>query len=447
MYNSFGIDSRVHPTAILNHPNLIDIANHVSIDIGVYCSTRLKVGNFVHIAPYVCIIGGKTAYLEMQDFSGIAAGCKIICASDDFKNSLLNPQVPIKYRTIKNNPVIFERYSCAGTNSVVMQGVTLKEGSVLGANSLLLKDTEEWGIYAGNPAVKIGMRNKENVMKSVGYIETIDEYKTSRIIHGRFGKDEIPEKANLLCVSIGSVGNLAFVMNQLYLCGKNCKEIYIDFTKKELMSWENQNPYDTIMDQKTNEEYQTISCWGNELFDYDAIVLADIREKIQPYFKFNEDLMTNVNRFAEKYNIGKRTLGVHIRMSDMNSWHGDQFGYVYYKDYIKEIDKLKETGRIDNIFVASDNHETLRKLINRYGDFMIHNPNVRRTDNEQEKGTQDELRVKGHKRMEGYDNFSTPFLDMLLLTKCGHFIGRKYSNFSGAAIFLGNMKFKNIINL
>lgn len=46
-----------------------------------------------------------------------------------------------------------------GANSVVLfkhdSLVTLKEGTVLGANSTLLRSTDPWCIYAGNPARKI----------------------------------------------------------------------------------------------------------------------------------------------------------------------------------------------------------------------------------------------------------------------------------------------------
>ena len=161
-----GIDCRIHNTAILNNPDLIVLGDHVSIDIGVYCSTSLDVGDYVHIAPYVCIIGGKDSSLKMGKFSGIAAGSKIICASDDFTKKLLNPQVPRKYKNIINKPIIIEDFACVGVNSVVMPGVTMKKGSVLGANSLLMEDTEEWGIYVGNPARKIGERDKESIIKN-----------------------------------------------------------------------------------------------------------------------------------------------------------------------------------------------------------------------------------------------------------------------------------------
>ena len=263
---------------------------------------------------------------------------------------------------------------------------------------------------------------------------------------GRFGKDILPEKANIKCVSLGSVGNIAQIINSLYFMGDNCKEIYVDFIKKELMEWVGQYPYDNVLDQESTEDYIDVSCWGNMLFDWDEEVLFDIRNKIQPYFKFKDDLLEIVNTFAQDNNINENTLGVHIRMSDMNAWHGSQFGYVYIEDYIREIDALLDRGTIHNIFVASDNKETLYKLKKHYKD-IIYYPDVARTNNEHEEGDEPSLRVKGYERMTGMCNFYTPFIDMLLLTKCGYFIGRKYSNFSIAAIMLGDMKYNNIINL
>lgn len=168
-----GTDCRIHNTAILNHPELIEAGDYTSIDIGVYCSTQLCIEEYVHIAPYVCIIGGKYSILTMGKFSGIAAGSKIVCASDDFTKKLLNPQVPQKYKNVINKPVVMKDFTCVGVNSIVMPGVIMKEGSVLGANSLLMEDTEPWSIYVGNPARKIGDRDKESVVGS--YLEMIND--------------------------------------------------------------------------------------------------------------------------------------------------------------------------------------------------------------------------------------------------------------------------------
>ncbi|MCT7486371.1 hypothetical protein N5T98_04935 [Aliarcobacter cryaerophilus] len=52
-----------------------------------------------------------------------------------------------------------------------MPGVTLKEGTSVGAMSLVRKSTEEWSIYLGNPAKKIINRKKEYLENSFLYYE------------------------------------------------------------------------------------------------------------------------------------------------------------------------------------------------------------------------------------------------------------------------------------
>jgi galactoside O-acetyltransferase len=53
-----------------------------------------------------------------------------------------------------------------------MPGVTLKEGSVVGSNSVVTKDTEPWTIYLGSPAKPIKLRDKSKIIenaKKLGY--------------------------------------------------------------------------------------------------------------------------------------------------------------------------------------------------------------------------------------------------------------------------------------
>jgi galactoside O-acetyltransferase len=47
-----------------------------------------------------------------------------------------------------------------------MPGITLAEGSVVGSNSVLTKDTEPWTIYVGSPAKPVGKRDKEIILKN-----------------------------------------------------------------------------------------------------------------------------------------------------------------------------------------------------------------------------------------------------------------------------------------
>jgi acetyltransferase-like isoleucine patch superfamily enzyme len=160
-----GIDLFVDKTAVIKKPDLVEVGAHVAIDVGVYLSTQAKIGDYVHIAPYVCIIGGKDSKLVMGDFSGIAAGSKIICGSDDFTKGMTNPQIPLKYKHTKFTTVTIEKYACIGVNSIIMPGVTIAEGSVIGAGSVVTKSTEPWTVYVGSPAKPVKIREKEEIIK------------------------------------------------------------------------------------------------------------------------------------------------------------------------------------------------------------------------------------------------------------------------------------------
>ena len=55
--------------------------------------------------------------------------------------------------------VIIEDDCWTGINSVITQGVTIKKGSIIGANSVVNKSTEEYSINVGAPSIKIKNRN------------------------------------------------------------------------------------------------------------------------------------------------------------------------------------------------------------------------------------------------------------------------------------------------
>ena len=163
-YKKIGEDVIINPLAAIIRPHLVSIGNHVAIDAWTYISTAMTIGDYVHIAPSVTILGGADAYLEMGNFTNIGSGGRIVCAGDDFKQGLISPVVPIEYRTIINKPVIFEDFSTLGVNCSVLPGVTLGEGSIVGANSVVLRDTEPWTVYAGSPARPIGKRDSKRAL-------------------------------------------------------------------------------------------------------------------------------------------------------------------------------------------------------------------------------------------------------------------------------------------
>jgi acetyltransferase-like isoleucine patch superfamily enzyme len=144
------------------------IGNHVSIDKGVYCTTEISIGDYVHISPYVTIIGGSSAYFEVKGFNNIMAGSRIICGSDRFDDSgLFGAMIPKKFKGKQIiEPVIMEEFSNIGTNAIVLPGSILRKGVLLTAGSLLMGDTEEWGVYKGNPAKLIKKINPKKILEN-----------------------------------------------------------------------------------------------------------------------------------------------------------------------------------------------------------------------------------------------------------------------------------------
>lgn len=165
-FKYIGSDVFIHPDAIIKRPEFTTIQDHVAIDNGVTVSTKLSVGNYVHIAPFVVVIGGIDSELVLEDFTFVAAGTKIVCGSEDYTGAgLVGPTIPKKYRTLNLTRITFEKFSGCGVNCSIMPGVTLAEGSVLGANSLLTKSTEPWTIYVGSPARPIKLRKKDKILE------------------------------------------------------------------------------------------------------------------------------------------------------------------------------------------------------------------------------------------------------------------------------------------
>lgn len=169
-----GQDVVISKLAEFTRPELCEIGNHVAIDAFFYCTTQLTVGDYVHISPHVAVIGGASTALNVEDFCFVSVGSRLVCGSELFHgDGLIGPLIPKEFKDSSHlAPINMKRFSGVLANSVVLPGVTLAEGSVLGALSLLKQDTEPWTVYAGCPARPVRTRSSKNAYKfarSLGY--------------------------------------------------------------------------------------------------------------------------------------------------------------------------------------------------------------------------------------------------------------------------------------
>jgi galactoside O-acetyltransferase len=141
----------------------IEIGNDTRIDDFCILSAGeggISIGNNVHIACYVSIIGkGK---VRMDDFSGVSSKSAIYSSNDDYSgNFLSNPTVPSEYTNVKHGDVFLGKHVIVGVFCTILPGVTIAEGSAIGAYSLISKNIEPNIIAAGVPAKKIKDRSKK----------------------------------------------------------------------------------------------------------------------------------------------------------------------------------------------------------------------------------------------------------------------------------------------
>lgn len=141
----------------------ISIGNNVRVDDFCILSAGeggIHIGNYVHIAAYTSLIGaGK---IKFGDFSGTSSRVSIYSSNDDYSGEkLTNPMVPSEFSGVVHADVEVGRHVIIGTGSVVLPGVTLEEGSAVGAMSLIAKNCASFGFYFGNPARKISDRKRD----------------------------------------------------------------------------------------------------------------------------------------------------------------------------------------------------------------------------------------------------------------------------------------------
>lgn len=155
----------------ISRPHLVKIGSHVAIDSFFFCTTAMELGDYIHIAPSVSVIGGGNSHFKMGNFTFLAAGSRVICGSEDYNaGGLFGATIPSAFKApIKHAPVEIQDFAGLGTNTVIMPGVTMAIGSMTGAGAVVTKSTEPWGLYLGAPAKLVRMKSPENIAKTLEY--------------------------------------------------------------------------------------------------------------------------------------------------------------------------------------------------------------------------------------------------------------------------------------
>lgn len=174
-FKSYGYNVKISRNTCIYKPGEIEIGNNVRIDDFCFLLGKIRIGNYIHIAPYSNLCGGKEG-ITMEDFSGISSRVSIYATSDDYSGeAMTNPTIPEKYTNVISSPVLIKKHAIIGASCVVLPGVTIEEGTSCGSMSLINKNTEPWSIYVGIPAKKKAERNRNLLEKEKELLKELRE--------------------------------------------------------------------------------------------------------------------------------------------------------------------------------------------------------------------------------------------------------------------------------
>lgn len=162
-FKKIGNNISISDKSSIYNPQNISLGSNIRIDDFTILSASDKgivIGDYVHIACFVSLIGHEL--IQIKDFVGISSRTAVYSSSDDYSgNFLTGPTIPDEFKNIDSRPVIFESHSIIGAGTIILPGVTIGEGSAIGALSLVTKSIDSWGIYTGVPVKLIKPRKKE----------------------------------------------------------------------------------------------------------------------------------------------------------------------------------------------------------------------------------------------------------------------------------------------
>jgi galactoside O-acetyltransferase len=159
---SYGEKVLISRKASIYFPANISIGNNVRIDDFAILSAKqeIVIHSHIHIGAYALMLGGGG--IIMEDFSGISHYACLLSESDDFSGeSLMGPTIDPLYKPgIIRGKIILKKYCAVGLRSTVFPGITIGEGSVIGAHAIVTNDTDDWYIYAGSIARRLKPRSR-----------------------------------------------------------------------------------------------------------------------------------------------------------------------------------------------------------------------------------------------------------------------------------------------
>lgn len=120
------------------------------------------VGKGCFIGDNVRIDAGHADMITLEDGVSVAGGTRLLCHQRDFRDYCVGDDYMKLGYSIK--PIVLKKGCLIGMESFVLPGVTVGEGAIVGAGSLVSKDIPSWTIATGRPAKVVRHIPKRDIL-------------------------------------------------------------------------------------------------------------------------------------------------------------------------------------------------------------------------------------------------------------------------------------------
>lgn len=126
----------------------VEIGNNVHIGgAAVICKSAVTVGNDVTMAWGITLYDHDSHSIHWQERQNDNHQCY-----QDFHNHGGNNIMNKDWSHVKTKPIVIHDKAWIGFDATILKGVTVGEGAVVGAKSVVTRDVPPWSVVAGNPA-------------------------------------------------------------------------------------------------------------------------------------------------------------------------------------------------------------------------------------------------------------------------------------------------------
>jgi len=135
----------------------------------VYCKIKAKGYELIsYISSKATLfdneIGDNCFILEnntIQPFTSIGNNVILWSGNHIGHHSVIKDHIMFTSQVVLSGHCIVENYCTLGVNATIRDGLTISKGTFVAMAASIIKSTEPWGMYKGNPAVKSERSTKE----------------------------------------------------------------------------------------------------------------------------------------------------------------------------------------------------------------------------------------------------------------------------------------------